>query len=578
MEIDNSVIFINHIVNSEIVSSEFVANINNSDNDSFTDRIKQESSSVDVSEKSNSECSICLEIFESEGKKRCVVTPCGHIFCFECISIVILTSKNCPKCRKKVKLNNLITLYDTVVHVVDKSLVEKVERQLTEEKTKRTILDAALAKARQREYELISKLSMSEKKNEELKSMISFMRTSHESSITQNGLKRGFLSTHSSQSESAAQSESSKIQFIHRESSHGLIVTFVSCSSPDDTLLCGWRLAGEGAARCCIRKFRLSDLTATACCFGEFANDVREIACSPFPPNSDLICAVSNDVTAQLLSFRSLRLLCTLLLGQLRGFCCCFSSSQQNQLFVGCARGVVLMFDLTGCPVTATPIRQFSADTGSSNIFSLPPIQSVCHVSAWSESDPPTELLLATHHGQAYAVVPHTEQPLQLVPISPPLPLYALRPDPRAPDSALLGAFAGSETRAAAVGLFSLSRCSLSPCGWQLMTKTLLEGHRSQMGRPSPCAAQSGGRCCLVMPDETLHSAALWELPVSSAEPVPVLLRLPAHPAPPLCAALAASSTGGWVVATVSGAELSLFRLSPPAPSAQSSPPRKRPS
>lgn len=31
-----------------------------------------------------------------------VSTVCGHIFCKDCIQIVIKTSKNCPKCRRKL--------------------------------------------------------------------------------------------------------------------------------------------------------------------------------------------------------------------------------------------------------------------------------------------------------------------------------------------------------------------------------------------------------------------------------------------------------------------------------------------
>ena len=32
-----------------------------------------------------SECQICLEDYTAVGPKRCTVTRCGHLFCFECI-------------------------------------------------------------------------------------------------------------------------------------------------------------------------------------------------------------------------------------------------------------------------------------------------------------------------------------------------------------------------------------------------------------------------------------------------------------------------------------------------------------
>lgn len=85
-----------------------------------------------------SECSICLENYTSGGEKRCVVTKCGHIFCFFCISTVIESRQPCPKCRKKLgKSSHLYTIYDTTVTAVDASQVDEARRMEADERAKR---------------------------------------------------------------------------------------------------------------------------------------------------------------------------------------------------------------------------------------------------------------------------------------------------------------------------------------------------------------------------------------------------------------------------------------------------------
>lgn len=85
-----------------------------------------------------SECSICLENYTSGGEKRCVVTKCGHIFCFSCIHTVIESRQPCPKCRKKLgKSSHLYTIYDTTVTAVDASQVDEARRMEADERAKR---------------------------------------------------------------------------------------------------------------------------------------------------------------------------------------------------------------------------------------------------------------------------------------------------------------------------------------------------------------------------------------------------------------------------------------------------------
>jgi len=42
------------------------------------------------------ECSIC---FDEIGKKNNCVTPCGHVFCFSCVSKSLTRNNTCPCCR-----------------------------------------------------------------------------------------------------------------------------------------------------------------------------------------------------------------------------------------------------------------------------------------------------------------------------------------------------------------------------------------------------------------------------------------------------------------------------------------------
>lgn len=89
-----------------------------------------------------SECQICLETYTSGGDRRCVVTKCGHIFCYYCIDKVRASGQPCPKCRKKLgKSNTFVTIFDTTITVVDTSLVDEARKLGEEEKAKRIKVD-----------------------------------------------------------------------------------------------------------------------------------------------------------------------------------------------------------------------------------------------------------------------------------------------------------------------------------------------------------------------------------------------------------------------------------------------------
>lgn len=53
-------------------------------------------------------CLICLDGIKAD----CMATtPCGHMFCYECIMDAVRATKKCPKCRKSTTLKQIKRLY-----------------------------------------------------------------------------------------------------------------------------------------------------------------------------------------------------------------------------------------------------------------------------------------------------------------------------------------------------------------------------------------------------------------------------------------------------------------------------------
>ncbi|WIA33437.1 hypothetical protein OEZ86_006569 [Tetradesmus obliquus] len=53
-------------------------------------------------------CLICLDGIKAD----CMATtPCGHVFCYECIMDAVRATKKCPKCRKTTTLKQIKRLY-----------------------------------------------------------------------------------------------------------------------------------------------------------------------------------------------------------------------------------------------------------------------------------------------------------------------------------------------------------------------------------------------------------------------------------------------------------------------------------
>lgn len=64
--------------------------------------------SQNVIKRGRFECSIC---FESLDNQDISTTPCGHLFCSDCIGTAVRNRKACPLCQKPVQLNGLRRLY-----------------------------------------------------------------------------------------------------------------------------------------------------------------------------------------------------------------------------------------------------------------------------------------------------------------------------------------------------------------------------------------------------------------------------------------------------------------------------------
>lgn len=71
----------------------------------FEDKIKIYSENFNSTSVSKKECILCGECMKSAS-----ATPCGHIFCWECIYDSLKFQKLCPVCRENVNPNRIILL------------------------------------------------------------------------------------------------------------------------------------------------------------------------------------------------------------------------------------------------------------------------------------------------------------------------------------------------------------------------------------------------------------------------------------------------------------------------------------
>ena len=59
-------------------------------------------------EEDNNKENICLLCLNQYRNTSC--TPCGHLFCWSCIHLYLIEKNNCPKCKKKIKPQEILFL------------------------------------------------------------------------------------------------------------------------------------------------------------------------------------------------------------------------------------------------------------------------------------------------------------------------------------------------------------------------------------------------------------------------------------------------------------------------------------
>ena len=88
--------------------------------------------SNDLNENDDETCPICMDVIPEDNMG---VTACGHIYCYDCLQMVLQRSNKCPYCKQDINQNNtyLINIKDDKDEKDDKctDIVIKDKKELT---------------------------------------------------------------------------------------------------------------------------------------------------------------------------------------------------------------------------------------------------------------------------------------------------------------------------------------------------------------------------------------------------------------------------------------------------------------
>lgn len=114
-----------YVASLDIPDEQKVVKLKNIETDIMNNKLKLDNLTQRVSELNKKTCAICMCLMEHP-----IVLECTHSYCASCIMQWILTSMNCPECRRKIDANKMIAIVNEKINDSPKKQIASKEDTL----------------------------------------------------------------------------------------------------------------------------------------------------------------------------------------------------------------------------------------------------------------------------------------------------------------------------------------------------------------------------------------------------------------------------------------------------------------